>query len=103
MMGLGCSMVTAIFNVILYSKSLEHTEKLVGEIDRSIAIQGMITKLNQSPQAHVISINVKRTGEEHLSLGDMTDEELEKELNKAIAEENYERAVEIRAEKVRRK
>jgi len=104
MMGLGFTMAVVIFNVVLFSKSIEQTAKLVEEIDRSIAIQGMISKLNAShaQSAQVISINVRRVEGER-TLQQMSDEELEEELNKSISEEDYERAVQIRAEKVRRK
>ena len=107
LVGIGTILITALINIVLYTKSLEHTTRIVEEIDRSIAIKSMMTNMMTFmppiPDFNGLSTAFSFGPEVRKPLESYTEEELEEALGKAITEEKYEWAAQIKAEKAKRK
>ena len=108
LLGMGITLMAVIFLIVLFSKSIVQVTALVNEIDRASRIE--VAKLTaQSPAGQdVLNIRIKSIHSDLKTKGTwslemLSDEKLASELQKALAEEDYEKAEKIKEEQLKRK
>jgi hypothetical protein len=98
MTGVGACLITCIYNMVLYIESISHTARIVQQFDQLATAQSKFHNVGSMP---IFTFEVEGKPQQK-NLQEMSDKELKDELDKAVAAEDYDLAVQIRAEKLRR-